>query len=80
MVDASSGEGLSEASLVLRRQPTDESVLECVITDAARADGDFSFPRVPPGIYRLEVRREGFRGAERTAGRPSSCATPAGNP
>ena len=66
VVDAASGEGLSAASLVLRRQRTDESAQEFVITDAARADGGFSFPRVPPGTYRLEVRSDGFRSAEQT--------------
>jgi len=59
-----SGAAVTEALVVLRRQ-VDSPGEEGLLALGSGAEGEFRFARIPPGRYRLEVRKDGFAAHDR---------------
>lgn len=63
VIDETSGTGIKMALVILRRLSESRGG-QGMLTTGTESEGDFYFPRVPPGRYRLTVRKDGFAALE----------------
>lgn len=64
VVAAATGAGVSSALVSLRRLAREPGQEESLLATGTGIDGRFELSRVPPGLYRLSARRDGYSPVE----------------